>query len=49
MSTPDTAMHLDGALFIDGAWVAAVDGDSREVINPSDSSALKSSGKRHRA
>lgn len=41
MSTPDTAMHLDGALFIDGAWVAAVDGDSREVINPSDSSALQ--------
>src|SRR3954452_14157071 len=41
MSTPDTAMHLDGALFIDGAWVAAVAGDSREVINPSDGSALQ--------
>jgi len=41
MSTPDTSMHLDGALYIDGAWVAAVAGDSREVINPSDGSALQ--------
>ncbi len=41
MSTSETAMHLDGALFIDGAWVAAVDGDSREVINPSDASVLQ--------
>jgi len=41
MATPDTALHLDGALYIDGHWVAAVAGDSREVINPADGSALQ--------
>jgi betaine-aldehyde dehydrogenase len=41
MPTPDTSLHLDGALFIDGVWVSAVAGDTREVINPFDSSALQ--------
>jgi betaine-aldehyde dehydrogenase len=41
MATPDTALYLDGALHIDGRWVAAVAGGSREVINPADGSALQ--------
>jgi betaine-aldehyde dehydrogenase len=41
MGTPDTAMHLDGALYIDGEWRAAVSGGGREVINPADGSALQ--------
>src|SRR3954454_2650995 len=41
MSTPDTSMHLDGALFIGGAWRPAASGDTRQVINPFDGSALQ--------
>ncbi len=41
MSTPDTSLHLDGALFIGGTWRAAASGDTREVINPFDGSALQ--------
>jgi betaine-aldehyde dehydrogenase len=41
MPTPDTSLHLDGALFIDGAWRAAASGDTRQVINPFDGSALQ--------
>lgn len=41
MATPDTSLHLDGALYIDGAWRAASSGESREVINPFDGSALQ--------
>jgi betaine-aldehyde dehydrogenase len=41
MPTPDTSLHLDGALFIDGAWRPSASGDTREVINPFDGSALQ--------
>jgi betaine-aldehyde dehydrogenase len=41
MPTPDTALHLDGALFIGGAWRSAASGDTRAVINPFDGSALQ--------
>jgi betaine-aldehyde dehydrogenase len=41
MSTPDTSLHLDGALFIDGTWRSAASGDTRPVLNPFDGSALQ--------
>jgi betaine-aldehyde dehydrogenase len=41
MPTPDTSLHLDGALHIDGVWRPAAEGGSREVVNPFDGSALQ--------
>jgi betaine-aldehyde dehydrogenase len=41
MSTPDTELHVDGALFIDGSWVPSVAAGVREVINPFDGSVLQ--------
>ena len=41
MPTPDTSLHLDGAFFVDGRWVPAAAGNTREVVNPFDGSALQ--------
>jgi betaine-aldehyde dehydrogenase len=41
MPAPDTAEHLDGGLFIDGAWCGSAAGGVREVINPFDSAVLQ--------
>jgi betaine-aldehyde dehydrogenase len=41
MSTLDSALHPEGALYLGGAWVPAVDGGSRAVVNPADGSVLQ--------
>src|SRR5687768_10834154 len=37
----EIALHLDGALFIDGEWRAAAEGGHRDLINPADGSVLR--------